>query len=304
MQIVLEGLPTTLLALAYLLRARTLARSGRPVPLFRQLLFAAGLIVALIAVATPLAPLAEELQWAHMVQHVLLGDIAALLIVLGLTGALLRPLLGAPVLRHLRLLSHPVVAFALWATSLYAWHIPFLYEAAVEQPLVHAVEHISFLGAGIAMWAAVLGPLPKPAWFGDLPQLAYVFLMRVIGALLANVLIWSQSPFYPSYVATAERHGIAPMTDQNLAGAVLMIEGSIVTIIVFAWLFLRWARADQQRQDLLDRAERAGVPLDEARVARAVAAGRGDWLRTRFDRKDSDAAGDAGSVPSRDGSGN
>ena len=280
--VILEGLPIGVLAAGYLMRARTLAGEGRPVPLWRLLCFGGGLLVIWAAVGTPLAATAEELQTAHMAQHVLLGDIAALLIVLGLTGPLLQPLLRAPVLRHLRVLSNPVVAFGLWVVSLYAWHLPVLYEAAVEHPLVHAAEHMSFLGAGIAMWAALLGPLPKPAWFGSAAQLSYVFLMRVTGALLANVLIWSQSPFYPSYVATASERGVDPMTDQNLSGAVLMIEGSLVTIIVFAWLFLRWASADERRQQLVDEAAHAGVALDERRAARAVAAGEEERLRERL----------------------
>ena len=285
LQTVLEGLPVVLLAAAYMRRARTLARAARPVGVWRQLSFAGGLAVICAAIGTPVASLGEDLQVAHMVQHILLGDIAALLIVLGLTKPLLQPLLGAPALRHLRVLSHPVVALGLWVASLYAWHIPVLYEAAVEHPLVHAAEHASFLGAGIAMWGALLGPLPKPAWFSGPVQLAYVFLMRITGALLANVLIWSQTPFYPSYIATAETHGFDPVTDQNVSGAVLMIEGSLVTITVFAWMFLRWARADEQRQQLLDQAERAGITLDEQRAARAVAAGYADLLAQRLEQQ-------------------
>jgi len=284
-QIILEGLPVALMATAYALRARALAHAGRPVPVPRQLAFAAGLAVVCVAIGTPLASLAEDLQVAHMVQHVLLGDIAAVLIVLGLTGPLLQPLLAAPGLRHLRVLSHPIVAFALWFTSLYAWHVPALYEAAARHPVIHALEHASFLGAGLAMWAAILGPLPKPAWFSGLPQLLYIFLMRAAGALLANVFIWSQTPFYPSYVATAESRGVAAMTDQNLAGAVLMIEGSLLTISVFAWLFFVWMRDDQERQELMELAAARGIELDERRAARAVAAGHGALLRQRLEHR-------------------
>src|SRR5215210_154190 len=92
MEIVLEALPAAVLALAYLTRARRLARAGRPVPLFRQALFALGLLAITAAVATPLAGISEDLQVAHMAQHLLLGDIGALLLVLGLTGPVLQPL--------------------------------------------------------------------------------------------------------------------------------------------------------------------------------------------------------------------
>ncbi len=167
--------------------------------MWRQWVFGAGLLVVWVAIASPLAPLAEDLQTAHMVQHVLLGDIAAVLLVLGLTGPMLQPLLAAPGLRHLRVLAHPGVALA--------------------YPVVHALEHASFLVAGIGIWAAVLGPLPKPAWFSGVWQLVYVLVMRVAGGLLANLLIWSSTVFYPSYETSAAQRGVTPLTDQNLSGA-------------------------------------------------------------------------------------
>ena len=283
LQTVLEGQPVVLLAAAYMRRARTLARAARPVGVWRQLSIAAGLAVICAAIGTPVASLGEDLQVAHMVQHILLGDIAAVLLVLGLTRPLLQPVLAAPGLRHLRLLANPILAIVLWIVSLYGWHLPVLYEAAARHPIVHALEHASFVGAGIAMWAAILGPLPKPTWFTGLPQLLYVFLMRASGAVLANIFIWSQTPFYPTYVATAETRGVEPMTDQNLAGAVLMIEGSLLTFGVFAWLFFTWMRNDQERQELLELAAARGIDLDEQRARRAIAAGRGGLLRERVE---------------------
>ena len=81
-----------------------------------------------------------------MVQHLLIIDIAALLLVLGLTGPMLQPLLAIRWLRWIRALAHPVVSFLLWAAILYVWHIPALYQAATfDSPLLHAVEHATFL---------------------------------------------------------------------------------------------------------------------------------------------------------------
>ena len=100
--------------------------------------------------------------------------------------------------------------------------------------------------------------------------------------MLANVFIWSQSPFSESYVASAEGRGVSAMTDQNVAGAVLMVEGSLLTFGVFAWLFFRWMRNDQERQALMELAAERGVELEEERVARAVASGHGARLRERL----------------------
>src|SRR5665811_344379 len=94
----------------------------------------------------------EELLYAHMIEHLLLGDIAALLIVLGLTGPLLAPILRIGVFDRLRALSHPAIAFPLWTIDLYVWHLPVLYQAALRHAGIHALEHAMFLGLGVNMW--------------------------------------------------------------------------------------------------------------------------------------------------------
>src|SRR5947199_23447 len=102
-----------------------------------------------------------------MAEHLLIGDIAALLIVLGFTGPLLAPLLRIKWIGWLRALTHPVVAVVLWGANFYAWHVPALYQAALHHEALHALEHATFLGFGIAVWMGLLGPLPKPDWFGN-----------------------------------------------------------------------------------------------------------------------------------------
>jgi putative membrane protein len=142
----LQLAPPLAIAVAYALRARTLALEGRPVEPWRQLVFAAGVTLILAALVSPLAHLGSELLVAHMAQHLVLGDLAALLLVLGLTGPLLQPLLAIRWLRWLRALAHPLVALPLWALSLYLWHVPALYQAALTSEPLHALEHASFLG--------------------------------------------------------------------------------------------------------------------------------------------------------------
>ncbi len=157
------------------------------------------MLLILVALVSPLAALDYELLWAHMAQHLLLADLGALLIVLGLTGPLLQPLLATRGLGWLRVLSQPAVALPLWLANLYLWHVPGLYQAAISSEAVHALEHACFVGFGIAMWMALLGPLPKPAWFGNGARLVYVVVVRLGGAVLANVLLWAGSPLYPDY---------------------------------------------------------------------------------------------------------
>jgi cytochrome c oxidase assembly factor CtaG len=278
----IQAIPVEVLAVAYFLRSRTLARQGRPVPVGRRLTFTLGLLLFVVAVLPPLSSLDDELLAWHMVQHLLMGDLAALLLVLGLTGPLLQPLLALPAIGRVRFLSNPLVALPLWVGNLFLWHAPPLYQAALEMGGVHALEHACFVGFGIGMWLALLGPLPAPSWFGNGARLAYILLVRLAGALLANVFIWSGTVFYPDYRTPEAEHGVTGLSDQGLAGSIMMIEGSIVTLALFAWLFLRAAAEGERQQGLLDLAAAHGIPLDEARVKRAVASGHAAQLEQRL----------------------
>jgi cytochrome c oxidase assembly factor CtaG len=260
-------------AIPYGVRARTLAARGRPVPAWRVACFGAGLLVLAIAVSPPVLELAGERFAAHMAEHLLIADLAALLLVLGLTGPLLAPLLRVRALGRLRALGHPVAAVALWAANLYLWHLPVAYEAALRHEVVHVLQHAMFLLAGINLWMPLFGPFPRPAWFGNAAQLGYIVVVRLVGAALANVFVWSGTVFYGFY---------GDLEDQSLAGAVMMVEESVFTVALFAWLFLKWMREGGERQALLELAGARGVELDEGRVARAVAAGRGEELRRRL----------------------
>ena len=272
-----------LLWLPYARRLRSLTAEQRSVPTWRRVCFAAGLLVLAGALSPPVDDLADQLLVAHMIEHLLIGDVAALLLVLGLTGPLLAPLLRHRLVGRLRVLAHPVVALIVWAANFYAWHLPALYQAALRHDSIHAVEHASFLGFGAAMWMALLGPLPKPTWFGNGWRLVYIIAVRLIGAVLGNAMVFAGTVFYPYYLTGDASWHIAPLTDQIIAGAVMMVEESFLTIGLFCWLFLKVAGEQERRQRLLDDAHAAGIELDEARAARAVAAGREAelWERLR-----------------------
>jgi putative membrane protein len=276
----LSGL--TLAATAYALRARTLAEDGRPVPTWRIACFAGGMTLVAAGLVSPLAHMGGELQWAHMAQHLVIGDLAAGLIVLGLTGPLLQPVLAIRFFDRLRILAHPLVAFPLWAASLYIWHIPALYEATLTSDAAHALQHSCFIGFGILMWMPVFGPLPTPSWFNLGSKLIYVVGVRFAGTILGNVFMWSNTSFYPAYEPGQRDFGIDPIADQSTAGVLMTVEGGIVTLAVLAWLFLKWAQQDEERQALVELAEERGVELSEGRAERAVAAGQGARLADRI----------------------
>ncbi len=283
---------TLLYLLLYRGRLRTLAGQGRPVARWRVLCFWSGAILLTVVQLPPLDGLADSLLVAHMVQHIVIGDVASLLIVLGLTGPVLAPLMRMKVSRLVRWLSHPLVAVTVWAVDLYAWHLPVLYQLAIRHDLVHALEHACLLWFGAILWLAVLGPLPKPRWFSGWGELGYLILVRFLGAVLANALIWAQSVFYPVYRTPDAARGLSPLSDQNLAGGVMMIEQILLTTVFLVWLFARLLRRDEERQSLMDLAARRGLGLSDERATRAATVGAGARLRERLLADSADAGAD------------
>ena len=269
----LQIVPTAVVATLYVRRCQTLARQGRPVPGFRKALFATGILLVVLALNSPIDYLGEhDFFFIHMTQHILIGDLAPLCFLLGLTGPILRPVLAIPVVDRLRVLTHPFLALPIWAVNLYVWHVPFLYDAALHHDAVHALEHFCFFTFGCLMWEPVVETLPAPVWFGTGMKLGYIAAVRLIETILGNVFIWSSDQFYGVY-----RHpplwGITPAHDLNLGGVVMMAEGSIVTLAALAWLFLRLAEESDTRQRLLEQG------LDPTQVSRAVRYRRADLLQ-------------------------
>jgi putative membrane protein len=264
----LQTVPTVLVALLYFSRARRLAQEGRPVPGWRQFVFWLGIGLVVIALNSPVDRLGENnFFFLHMTQHVILGDLAPLCFVAGMTGQLLRPVLALRVVERLRVLSHPLIALPLWAVDLYVWHIPFLYDAALHHDSVHALEHFGFFTCGCLMWEPVVETLPGPAWIGTGVLLGYIAVVRLLETILGNIFIWSSSAFYTVYQHPPQ-WGITPVHDLNLGGIVMMAEGSVVTLAALVWLFLRLAAEGETRQRLLEQG------LDPRQVHRAVRYGR------------------------------
>src|SRR5947207_4172021 len=256
---IFDPLEISVLALVgalYWRRARTLARRGRPVPRPRLAAFAAGLLALFVALASPLDTIGEERLFSvHMLQHLLLGDVAALLLVLGLDGRLLRPLLRVRVVHRLRVLAHPLVALPLWAANFAVWHLPVLFDAALRNDAIHALQHSLFVALGMLLWAALLEPLPGPAWFTAPWKIPYVLGMWLVTLVLSQVFIWSSHPYYFRY----------DLADQMAGGGVMLVESMFTMLPALVWVLLRMLRESEDRQRMLD----AGIaPAAAARAAR------------------------------------
>lgn len=231
---------------------------------WRLVCFIAALALGVLPLISPLDAVGEEyLISAHMLEHVLIADAAVALALLAVSGPLLFFLLPRPALlaagrsprvrTALRALGRPLVAFGLWAGVIALWHVPPLYDATLTNRAIHDLEHASFVLVGLLMWYQLIDPARK----GQLSRgqrLGLAAAMFGAGQILSSVLLFATDPLYPAYSAQDERlFGLSVLTDQRLAGAVMMAEQA-VTIGVFG-LFLLLV-ADQEARA----AEAAGQP--------------------------------------------
>ena len=141
------------------------------------------------------------------------------------------------------------------------------------------------IATGILLWMPVFGPLPMPTWFTAGWKVVYVILMRLIATVLGNVLMWDGQVLYNVYAAGEAKHNIEALTDQSLAGVVMMVEGVFLGLGVLAWFFFRAASEGIEKQRLIDLAFDHGVELDPARAQRAIAAGHGARLEAQIRRE-------------------
>ena len=213
-----------------------LRAAGHAPPIWRLGLYALGLTTVGAALLSPLDDLAAARFAAHMGQHLLLTMMAAPLLLLGNPLPLVlwglppraRWTLAAPLRRRARLraalsaLTFLPVAGVLHVTTVWLWHVPWLYDAAVEHELVHAVEHVTFFATAILFWwpiilpAPRLRPRPHPGF-----QILYLLVATAQNTALGMLLAVPERAFYPHYVRRAVTLGISAVDDQTLGGGLM-----------------------------------------------------------------------------------
>jgi cytochrome c oxidase assembly factor CtaG len=247
---------TAIVAVALFARAFVRLRErGRAdhAPLSRVFLFAAAVAIGVLALVSPLHPAADQyLLSAHMLQHVLIGDLVPVLLVIALRGPLTLFFLPAPVLRTLAavrplrallaFLLRPVVSLAAWVLVIYAWHIPAVYDAALSRPALHDLEHAPFLVVGLLVWMQLI----DPTGHGRLTRGGRVLLaigVLALGQPVIDALVFSDHALYAAYANQPARLlGISPPTDQRLAGVVMFVEQTVTfgaCIVVLLWPYVR-----------------------------------------------------------------
>jgi putative membrane protein len=257
--------PIVILTVAYVWRFRTARREagGRGAGPLQAAAFAAALLALLAALVSPLDGLGENYLFsAHMLQHVLLGDVAPLFLLLALSRVIMRPATRrlVSVERALGPFAHPATGLFLWLVLMYLWHVPALYDAALEHPPVHLLEHASFFAAGIAVWWPLIQPVPMRRRMTGLWPAAYVGTAKFGLAALGLYLTWSSSVIYPYYEHVPRIWGLSALEDQNAGGALMMVEQSLTFVIVLVALFVQMltrSEAEQRRRERLEDAQAA-----------------------------------------------
>src|SRR5256714_8297779 len=193
----------------------------------------------------------------HLAQHILIGDIAPLLLVLSLSRVIMRPATRrlTNIERRLGLLSSPVAFIAIWFALLYLWHIPALYDAALRRPSLHALEHACFFAAGVAVWWPLIQPVPMRRRLTGMQPILYIFAAKVGLAALGIYLAWSTGVAYDYYNHVPRIWGLSAVEDQNAGGAIMLVEQSLVLVTVMSVLFVRMLAQSEEEELRRERLE-------------------------------------------------
>ena len=221
----------------------------------RLALFLGGIACVAAALLSPVDVLGEQLFFMHMSQHLLLLDFAPILIILGLTRKLLRPVTRrlVDVERRAGFLATPVFAITLYVVTMWVWHVPALYDGALESPLLHVAEHLSFALAGGLYWWHVFSPIRSRHRLLGLGPAGYMASTKVFVGLLGVFLTFSPGSFYAFYERQPRFWGLSPSEDQAVGGAIMALEQMIVMGAAFAFLFVRMLSESEREEQRAER---------------------------------------------------
>jgi putative membrane protein len=244
----------------YVRALRVLRRRGVAVPRWQVAAWHGAMALWIVGLLSPVDALGDDGLAFHMAQHLLIADLAAPLMLVGIRNPVLAFFLPRDVLVPLararrlrgafRALRRPLVALPVYALVLYAWHFGIFFEAAVRHPLVHALQHASFIAIGVLVWWSVLEP-KRRRLRGELWKIGHILGARFLGMFLGMSFVLIREPIYTGVYGTGERAlGLSPLGDQQLAGGMMVVLDILVMVFALAFFFHRAGRqhdADEQR---------------------------------------------------------
>ncbi len=275
-------------ALLYWLGVRYSIRRGigRRYRWWRSVVFFGGLAAVFIALESPIDYWGAEFFWVHMLQHEILIVAAAPLLLL---GAPAMPLWRGVPLQARRVtlrwimrrtwprrlwhtLSHwfgnPVVAFILLNGGFALWHVPALYDLALQHEGVHVMEHLTFLGAALLFWAQVIPSLPLKPRMNYVQQALYLFLSALAGNIISSFIVIPTQPLYPYYAALPHPAGtMTALVDQRFGGMLMETAGMVVFFVAIVTVLSLWLQADERQSESEERAHlsRIAKPMGASR---------------------------------------
>jgi cytochrome c oxidase assembly factor CtaG len=202
-----------------------------------------------VALVSPIDGLADQLFFIHMIQHILLLDVAPILLILGLTKRILRPATRrAMAIEHaLGPAGHPAFAAVLYVGGVWSWHVPALYDYAAGHAAVHVLEHVTYMLAGGLYWWHLLSPIRSRLRLGGMGPPLYMATTKLGIGLLGITLAFAPGTLYPFYAHQGGYWGLSPHDDQALGGMVMAIEQSLVMGVALAAIFIRML-AESERE--------------------------------------------------------
>jgi cytochrome c oxidase assembly factor CtaG len=256
----LEPVGLALIALLiglYVRAVRVLARRGYRVPAGQRASWYVGVGMVAVGLVGPVDALSKDLLVAHMGQHLLIADLAAPFLLAGMRSPVLYFMLPKPLLARLarrrrlraglRAIGRPLVALPIYVVVLYTWHFAFAMDAALGSEWVHALQHESFVLAAVLVWWPAIEPNKRPMP-GELWKAGYILGARVLAMFVGMGLIVSTHPAYDYYADRGGSHGLSALTDQQLAGGLMLMVDVVVMLAALAFFFFRAGEAEDRRQ--------------------------------------------------------
>lgn len=224
--------------------------------------FGVGVLLLIAALTSPLDTLSDQMFTAHMLQHMVLLYLAPPLLLLGTPGWLPRPVLKLPgVTPTLAFLTRPITALAIFGGVLVLWHMPQLWQAALVDNQVHALEHVTFLAAGLLAWWPIFGPSREIPRLGYPAQCIYLFVQSLVPAVVGAFMTFSGVVIYPLYAETPKLWGLTPLVDQQIAGLEMKLLGTIFLWVLVSVRFFQWFNQEEhENEKLVD----DGYPREDA----------------------------------------
>lgn len=233
---------------------RKLNLSAEPAEPMQIVAFLGATLFLFLALNGPLHDLSDNFLFsAHMTQHLIITLIVPPLWLWGIPHWLVRPVLRVKgVTAAAKLLTGPLVAYAIYNVVFVGWHFPFLYNWALENHDAHILQHMMFIAASTIMWYPVINPAPELQRMHPAAGLLYLAVFSIPMSIVSAIITLAEAPLYPWYEAAPRVFNMSALDDQQMGGLIMWVPGMLMFWIVITVLFFRWSRREEREE----RAER------------------------------------------------